>query len=256
MENAYETSISIIEKARAQGIFLRLIGGLAVKAHCGEDDFCKREHGDIDFIGLSHQSSLIIKTVQNFGYYENTDYTFTSGGTHLLFEKPNSDDHIDVFLDKLRMEHEIDLRGRLDIEENTISISDLLVCKLIIDDLTEKDYRDIIALVKDSDLGEDDLSETININYIKELCAQNWGLQHDIITSIDSCIAFMKNYQFTNEVAQNIQKKFVAIKKINFRQSEICQMETPKLYWKTIGMEEKGRIREPRARISILNEKS
>jgi hypothetical protein len=213
MENAFETSISIIKKAREQGVFLRLIGGLAVKAQCGEDDFCKREHGDIDLIGLSHQSSSIIKTIQNFGFFENTDYTITSGGTHLLFEKAESNDHIDVFLDKLRMEHEIDLRDRLDIEENTISISDLLVCKLIIDDLAEKDYRDIITLVKDSVLGEDDLPKTININYIKEMCAQNWGLQQDIITSLESCLDFMKNYQFNDVVAQDIQKKFLQMKK-------------------------------------------
>jgi len=73
--------------------------------------------------------------------------------------------------------------------------------------------RDILTLVKDLPLGEDDFPETINIKYIRELCAQNWGLQQDIITSIDSCIDFMENYQFKDEVAQDIRKKFIAIKK-------------------------------------------
>jgi len=212
MKNAFEESISIIKKARERGVILRLFGGLAVKEHCGKDDFCEREHGDIDLIGLAYQSSAIIDTIQGFGYRENTDNTFASGGTHLLFEKSGSKDHIDVFLDKLRMEHEIDLSDRLDIEENTISVSDILVCKLIIADLTEKDYRDILTLVKDLPLGEDDLPKTINIKYIQELCAQNWGLYQDIIASLDSCLDFIKNYQFKDEVAQDVRKKFIVIK--------------------------------------------
>jgi hypothetical protein len=212
MENALDESIRIITRAREKGVVLRLIGGLAIRQHCGEPAFCDREYGDIDVVGLSHQANSIMETIEEFGYHEANLYTMISGGNHLLFEKPDSEDHIDVFLDKLQMEHDIDLRDRLDIEENTISVSDLLISKLIIKNLNEKDYRDIISLVKDLPLGHKDAPKTINIDYIAELCSQNWGLNQDILTAIDACIGFLKTYFFDEPTLQELQKRFVEIR--------------------------------------------
>jgi hypothetical protein len=212
MENAIEESKLILRRAREKGVVLRLIGGLAVRQHCVDLSFCEREHEDIDFVGLSHQSSTIIDTIEEFGYQEDTSFTMTSGGTHLLFKKPDSDADVDVFLDKLQMEHEIDLRERLNIEENTISVSDLLVCKLIIENLNEKDYHDIIAIVKDNPLSHEDTPHTINIDYIAALCSQNWGLSQDLLTSISSCLDFMKTYHFEEAVSQEIRRKFGEIR--------------------------------------------
>jgi hypothetical protein len=212
MKDALDESIRIIKRAREKGIVLRLIGGLAIRQHCGEPAFCEREYGDIDLVGLLRQSSAIMETIQEFGYHESNLYTMISGGTHLLFEKPDSEDHVDVFLDKLQMEHDIDLRNRLDIEENTISVSDLLLTKFIIKNLNEKDYRDIITLVKDLPLGHEDIPKTINIDYIAALCSRNWGLSQDLLTAINACIGFMKTYQFEEDVTQEIQGKFTEIR--------------------------------------------
>jgi hypothetical protein len=212
MENALERSMRILRRARERGTVLRLIGGLAVAQHCDDHSFCEREHEDIDFVGFLHQSPIIIETIEEFGYHETNLYTMVSGGNHLLFEKPDSEDHIDVFLDKLQMEHDIDLRDRLDIEENTISVSDLLISKLIIKNLNEKDYRDVITLVKDLPLGHKDTPKTINIDYIAELCSQNWGLSQDILTAIDACMGFLKTYSFDEPTLQELQKKFVEIR--------------------------------------------
>jgi hypothetical protein len=212
MENAVVESKRIIDEARARGVVLRLAGGLAVRQHCREFEFCERDYGDIDFVGLSQQSPAIIEIIEGFGYHENVHYTLTTGGMRLLFEKPGSTDHVDVFLDRLRMEHDIDLRGRLEIEENTISVSDILVTKLIITKMNEKDYRDIITIVKDLALGEEDAPKTINIKYIGALCAENWGLYHDVITTLDACADFMRQYHLGQETAQGVLKTLMLIR--------------------------------------------
>ncbi|TFG99017.1 hypothetical protein E4H12_04245 [Candidatus Thorarchaeota archaeon] len=213
MEDALQKSTLIITKAKENGATLRLIGGLAFRQHCRELDFCEREYGDIDLVGLSSEAPIIIKTLIDLGYKENARYTLTSGGTRFLFEKFESKDHVDIFLDKLRMEHDIDLRQRLSLEEFTISVSDLLVCKLIILNFNEKDYRDIITIVKDLDIGEDDLPSTINMDYIGRICSRNWGLYHDVTNSIDECIEFIENYHLEEEVAQKVVMRFNAIRK-------------------------------------------
>jgi hypothetical protein len=212
MENVLDESIRIITRAREKGIVLRLIGGLAIRQHCGELAFCDREYGDIDLVGRSRQASAIIETIEEFGYHEGNIYTMISGGTHLLFERPGSKDHVDVFLDKLQMEHDIDLRDRLDIEENTISVSDLLICKLIIKNLNEKDYRDIVTIVKDVPLGHEDIPKTVNIDYIAALCSQNWGLNQDIFTAIDACVDFLKTYHFDEPTLEELQRRFAELR--------------------------------------------
>ncbi len=212
MENAVPESMRIIDEARARGVVLRLAGGLAVRQHCREYEFCERDYGDIDFVGLSHQSSAIVEIIEGLGYRENTHYTITTGGTRLLFERPGSTDHVDVFLDHLRMEHDIDLRDRLDFEKNTISVSDILVTKLIITKMNEKDYRDIITIVKDLAIGEEDAPETINIRYIGALCAKDWGLYRDVITTLDACADFMRQYHLEEQTAQDVLRRLMLIR--------------------------------------------
>ena len=212
MDDAFRKATQIIKSARENGATLRLIGGLAVKKFCNEIEFCERDHGDIDLVGLSQESQQIIKTLTGLGYKENEEYTLASSGHRLLFELPDSHDHVDVFLDKLWMEHDIDLRKRLNIEDITIPVSDLIVCKLIVHDLTEKDYRDIVTLVKDLEIGTEDLPSIVNLNYISKLCSESWGLYHDILESIDECIAFLETYHFEEAVSREITSKFNLIR--------------------------------------------
>ena len=46
-------AMDTIDAARAQGVQLRLTGGLAVRRYCTDLDFMDREYSDIDFVGRS-----------------------------------------------------------------------------------------------------------------------------------------------------------------------------------------------------------
>ena len=94
------------------------------------------------------------------------------------------DDHIDVYLDTFRMDHDIALARRLEIEPYTVSVSDLLLSKLQIFRLEEKDLRDIVTLLGDVEAGEEDEPGLINGRYIGELCADDWGLFYDVATNL------------------------------------------------------------------------
>ena len=96
----------------------------------------------------------------------------------------HSDDHVDVFLDHFRMDHHIDLARRLQIEPYTISLSDLLLTKLQIFRLNEKDLRDIVTLLADVEVSDEDAPGTIDGSYIGRLCADDWGLFYDVVTNL------------------------------------------------------------------------
>jgi hypothetical protein len=182
----------IIDAASERGVVLRLLGGLAVRFHCETLDFCERDHGDIDLVGLRRDAKRIASLFADLGFEEVVHVRMATGGRQLQFSRENlrkdewarysrhDDDHIDVFLDTFKMDHAIDLTNRLDLDDYTVTVSDVLITKLQMANLNEKDERDIFTLLKDLELGTADDPKAIDVPYIARLCARDWGLFHDV----------------------------------------------------------------------------
>ena len=168
-------------------------------------------------------------TFDALGYVEDVSVVQSTGGTQLLFRRSDSADHVDIFLDSLRMEHTINLRNRLQIEELTISVSDILLTKLIVFVTNEKDYRDIFTIMKDMEFGDSDSQGVINYEYIAATCARDWGLYQDITTKIDECLQVMMHYGFSDDKSETIRSRFHAIKKA-------IEDEPKSLKWKMRGL--------------------
>jgi len=205
-------AIHIIDLAGKKGVILRLIGGLAVRNHCEIIDFCERDYADIDLVGLKKHFKKIKETFKELGYKEYKNVAIATSGQQMQFVKDDLEDHVDVFLDIFRMEHDVVLKDRLALEDYTISISDILITKLQIYTMNEKDLRDILTIVKDVPLGEEDKSGIINVRYIAKLCSSDWGLYIDILSNIDKCINLMHYYNLSPEEIEQIQSKLNKIK--------------------------------------------
>jgi len=218
-------SLRIIRAGEEHGAVFRMIGGLAIRAHCEDLQFCEREYGDIDLVALGRQTVKIRSTLESIGYTEDREIARATDGTRLLFQREDSDDHVDVFLDKLRMEHTINLQERLEIEELTISVSDILVTKLIIHVMNEKDYRDIFTIMKETELGHEDKRGAINVNYIASLCSKDWALYFDILANIDECLSVIDHYSLSEVESNLIRSRFQTIK-------DAIQKKPKTLKWK------------------------
>jgi len=185
----------LVDAARAEGLTLRLLGGLAVREHCRDFELCERDYSDLDMVAYARQVRPLVALFARHGYAENHDVSTATANAELQFVRPcvhggsgtghaHADDHVDVFLDTFRMDHAIALSRRLDIEPYTVSLSDLLLTKLQIFRLEEKDMRDIVTLLGDVPVGEEDEPGMINARYIGGLCADDWGLFYDVTTNL------------------------------------------------------------------------
>ena len=186
----------LIDEARSRGVDLRLFGGLAVRTHCELAYVCERDYSDIDLLGRRRQVKEILALFAALGFEENVDVRVSSDHQQLQFARPcahadeerhyylHPDDHVDVFLDTFHMDHRLPLADRLDIEDYTVSLSDLLLTKLQTAHLDEKDERDIVSLLGQSPLGETDERGVVNVAYIAHLCAGDWGLSYDVLAGI------------------------------------------------------------------------
>ncbi len=223
-------AMAMSDEARRDGVLIRLIGGLAIRRHCLDLDFMDREYSDIDLVGLSSQSQELHKLFSRLGYAENRYVTQSTDAGQLQYIKiealkaqagdlphggvpyePPIVDHVDVFMDVMRMDHDVDVRGRMDIDDYAISPVDALIAKLQIGRINQKDVHDVIALVKDVPLREeaDDLS--IDLPYLADVCAQDWGLYHDLTRNIEVVLSRLDDYGLTEEETARVYGRLAAM---------------------------------------------
>jgi Fic family protein len=214
-------ALELIDEARRFGVQVRLMGGLAVRRYCTDLVFMDREYSDIDLVGLSLQNRGLHEVFQRLGYAENRLVTEATGAGQLQYVKTQAlegagedllVDHVDVFLDVMRMDHDLDVRERLLIDDYAISPADAFIGKLQIGRLTIKDAHDVIALVKDVPLRETDDEHSLYVPGIAATCAADWGLHEDVLANIGKVLALLDDFDLNEEERVRVRRHLGAIR--------------------------------------------
>src|SRR6266487_2497385 len=145
----------IIDAANAAGIPLRLLGGLAIYFQCpgaGSVERLQRKYNDLDFATLSKWGTKTRALFAKLGYTGNKTFNALHGHQRLFFWDEQHGRQVDIFIDRMQMCHIIDFRSRLQQDQRTLSLPDLLLTKLQIVEINEKDIFDVIALFYDHDI--------------------------------------------------------------------------------------------------------
>ena len=176
----FENELKTILKASDDaGIIMRVIGSLAFQMHCPQYGYLQaamgRAYTDIDFGAYGRQSKQITEMMAKLGYVDNREVFIASEGERAIFDKPGTGLHVDVFYEKLDFCHVLYWKDRLEVDTPTIPLTELLLEKMQIVQINEKDIIDTIMLLLEHPLGETD-NETINIKLAAQLCAAEWGL--------------------------------------------------------------------------------
>ena len=78
-------------------------------------------------------------------------------------------------MDKLDFCHPIPWKGRLEVDSPSIPLAELLLEKMQIVKINEKDIIDTIMLLREHTIARDD-ADHINAEVVAKLCAGEWGL--------------------------------------------------------------------------------
>jgi hypothetical protein len=159
------------------GVEARLTGGLAIARRCPSAHHppLARAYADVDLVCATSATKRLGEVLVAAGYVSDTPFNSLHGNQRLYFHDPAYGRHIDVFVGVIRMCHEIDLRQRVTLLPDTVTPSDLLLSKLQIVELNNKDALDLIALLRDQPLAEGDHS-AIDATYLAALWGENWPL--------------------------------------------------------------------------------
>jgi hypothetical protein len=187
---------------------LRLLGGAAIRLRAKDDlPTCfERSYGDIDFVTGKGGSKKVGDFFREAGYAPNVRFNALNSKERLLFLDEQNDRQIDVFVGAFRMSHEVPLEGRIEVDDLTIPLAELLLTKLQVYELNEKDVRDTLALLRDHDVGDSD-GETINGARVADLCANDWGLWRTITANLDTCRSHADRYELGAQDRERIESR-------------------------------------------------
>ena len=166
----------LIDTAHANSLLMRAIGGLAIHVQCGDfKKFFRREYHDLDFVVAENERKRIEPFIQELGYESNRQFNLLNGSKRQIYQDPNSERHVDIFVGNFEMCHKLPMNGRLEIDPVTVPLAELFLSKAQIVQLNHKDALDIASLLLYNETGDTD-DGRINLAYIAKLCGQDWGL--------------------------------------------------------------------------------
>jgi len=228
-------ALGIVEKARSQGIYVRILGSLAAyirSLNNGSADVFKSlgRFGegmplftDLDLAAYGKQRGEINKLFREMAFVPDALVNGMFGHKRLIFYHPQKKYHIDVFLNRLEFSHDVEFgekpgSGRLELDYPTISPTDIILEKLQIHDINRKDLIDLISVFVAHDVQEQHGKDAIDGGYIAKIFSDEWGFWYDATTNLSKTRtvleAVTKEGKLTPEQSQTTVKRMDTLLKI------------------------------------------
>jgi hypothetical protein len=203
----------IVRRAASAGVPLRMIGGVAVHAHAagGLPPAFSRPYRDIDLVTLRGRSGDVQRFMQELGYEPNVSFNTLNGADRMVFYDRAHGRQLDVFVGAFRMCHEIPIRPeRFEKDRVTLPLAELLLTKLQIVSLNEKDLRDIYGLVHEHEVREDD-DDAINAEVVAAALAADWGLWRTSRMTLERSRAHLAEMELPQGAEDLIEARLAAL---------------------------------------------
>ena len=179
--------VNALAQNENQHILMRLIGALAFRTHCPQygyiQDKLGRKFTDFDFVSYPRFVRDVRRVLTELGYEEEKQVTQLFGDRRMLFHDPVFGRHVDIFYNVLDFCHPINFVGRLEKEQLTVPLAELLLEKMQIVQINEKDLIDSVMLLREHPIGDTD-RETINAAIITGILANDWGFWRTVTANL------------------------------------------------------------------------
>jgi len=173
-EDPLTDAMRIARGAVEAGVGLKLLGGLGVRVVCPDYPPRLRRDQDIDFACLSKERKAVAAHLEKAGCEPDRRFNNLNGDRQMYFTAP-SGRPIDVMVDRLTMCHTLDFRPSFRKLPYTVDVVDLLLSKLQIVELNEKDARDIVQLLSCMPIARAGDGLAIDSDRFCSVLSADWG---------------------------------------------------------------------------------
>jgi len=222
----------VVARAEEVGIILRVMGATAVRLHCEKfADLYRalgRELSDLDFVGYSRDAKKVKELFERLNYTQRRlgyAIAVSAHGERYIFDDEKNNRVVDVFFDRLKMCHTVEFKDRLELDKPTITLADILLEKMQIVKLNEKDIKDTVVLLREHEIGDTE-KETVNMRCIVGLLRDDWGFYHTVTTNLKTIEESLEKFDvLTKEDCDDVASKVR-------RLLDAIESETKSLKWK------------------------
>ena len=199
-------------RAEEARVVLRLVGGVAVRlrAAAAFPAVFARSYADLDVIVARSDRHAAADFLREEGYEPHVAFNALNGNERMLFFDEANGRQLDVFVGAFRMCHRVPLEARLEVDRISIPLAELLLTKLQVIELNEKDVRDALALFHGHEVGEED-GDVVNAPRIAALCAEDWGLWRTITQNLGICRAYTGKFDLAADERATIEARLDAL---------------------------------------------
>jgi hypothetical protein len=186
---ALEEAAGICAAAADEQITVRLAGGLAIQYLTPEFPSRGGDRQDLDLAIQANDRKPLTRFLTERGYVGDKNFNAIYGHKQLYFQSAQTNRSLDILVDRLHMCHTVEFKHRLGRMPVTLDLSDLLLTKLQIVELNEKDAQDVLYLVSAYPVREGDEPGTIGLNRILPIVGNDWGWWRTVTMNLERIIA-------------------------------------------------------------------
>jgi hypothetical protein len=178
-----EEGVRVLDAADAAGVTVRAVGGVAVWLTCpsGRVPPLARPYKDLDLVAAEGQAKPVTDLMISLGYEPAEQFNKLHGHQRLYFWDPANQRQLDVFVQRFAMCHALDLGDRLTLAPRTVPLSDLLLTKLQVIEVNERDLKDAAAILADHPVAP----QGVDPARVAEVLTDDWGWWRTSIGTLD-----------------------------------------------------------------------
>jgi hypothetical protein len=166
-----------------------------------------RQYKDLDFAVPKKGAGDTDKLLRDAGYEPHVSFNAMHARERALFFDDHHGRQVDIFIESFRMCHQIPLSDRFHGDAPTVPLAELLLTKLQIIELNEKDVRDTVLLLHGHPVDEHD-DDAVNAAQVARLCANDWGLWRTITANLERCRTHLDDYELEQPDRDRIHTRF------------------------------------------------
>jgi hypothetical protein len=193
-------ALRIVDAADEKGLLVRLMGGMAIRAHAPSwPARSRRVEVDLDFATRSRDRVAFYALLTAEGYTADRQHNALFGRKQAYFVDVPRHRPVDVLVDSLEMCHTFTFADRLGASRPTLPLAELLLSKLQIVKINRKDVLDALVLLAEHPLAADDGGPdamhglgSINVPRVTSFTSNDWGWWRTVTGNLDKLAQFIE----------------------------------------------------------------
>ena len=194
LQDPLAEALRVVDLASAKGLLVRLMGGMAIRAHAPDwPARTRRVEVDLDFATRGKDRGAFYELLASEGYTPDKRHNALFGGKQAYFVDVARNRPVDVLVDSLEMCHRFEFKDRLGASTPTLPLAELLLSKLQIVKINRKDVLDALVLLAEHPLAQDDGAPdartgqgAINVPRILSFTSNDWGWWRTVTGNLDT----------------------------------------------------------------------